>query len=72
MQNCICKKEAEIQQMKIDIAVAQSDIKQVKDDIKSIQQSLGKFYYMMLVAMGSSLLTLTGIVMNLIIDSTKK
>ncbi len=65
-QDHICKKEQEIQQMKIDLAVAKSDIAQVKDDIKDIKTVIDKFNWKIMTVlgtgMGSLLLILYGII----------
>ena len=58
MEMCKCTQEKEIQQMKIDIAVAQSDIGKVQNDIQAILKTLDKFNWWLIGIMGSSIVTL--------------
>jgi hypothetical protein len=66
---CNCQKQSEIEQLKIDVAVAKSDIKQVKDDIKdiktdmtkgfeSIEDAQKKFYLWLIPTLGSAMIAL--------------
>ena len=48
--------------MKIDIAVAQSDIGKVQNDIQAILKTLDKFNWWLIGIMGSSIVTLISIV----------
>ena len=53
-----CKHEIEIQKMKIDIAVAQSDISKVTNDIHDIKQNMTKFNWWLIGIMSTSIITL--------------
>ena len=65
MQDHKCIKEKEIEQLKIDLAVAKSDISTVKSEISEIKDTLNKFNWklisVLITGMGSLLLLLYGI-----------
>ncbi len=59
-----CKHDKDIEKLKIEIAVAKSDIRTVKDEITGIKQELSKFKWWFISIMASSLATLIFMILN--------
>jgi len=60
-----------IYQLERDLAVAKSDITQVKNDIKEIKDTMNKFNNYLLNTMGTTILSLIGIVVTIVIALKK-
>ena len=56
--------ESIIRRLELDLAVAKSDIGAVKDEIKDIKTTLTKFNYWFLSILGTTILTLIGIIIK--------
>lgn len=52
-----CTKEKDIETLKIELAVAQSDIQKVIEEISGIKKSLDKFHWWFLGIISSTLIT---------------
>lgn len=59
-----CKQCEVIQQLKVDVAVAQSDIKTVRLDIVGIKDSISKVHWWLMGIMGTTIVTLATILLK--------
>jgi hypothetical protein len=61
-----CKYQEIIHKLQLDLAVAQSNIQAVKDDIKAMKEDIKRFNYYIIGGLASSVLTLVGIIVQIV------
>jgi hypothetical protein len=69
MEECTfpkCKQADAIKKLQIDVAVAQSNIQDVKDDIREIKNKQGSMNMWLIGIMGSSILSLVVLIFNIL------
>jgi len=59
-----CKRDSEIQQLKIDVAVAKSDIQAVKQNLQEIKNNLNKLHWWIMGVMATGILTFITIILG--------